>query len=80
MEGQHAMPWAVSDAPADYIQSQIKGIVGLEIEITEIEGKWKVSQNRPVADRHGVVQGLGESEGSESHAAMIELVKIYGGF
>ncbi|MEO6610519.1 MAG: FMN-binding negative transcriptional regulator [Aestuariivirga sp.] len=77
MEGKRAKPWAVSDAPADYIQSQIKGIVGLEIEIAEIEGKWKVSQNRPMADRRGVADGLAEGDGSNS--AMIELVKTYGG-
>jgi len=75
MEGKRAKPWAVSDAPDDYIQSQIKGIVGLEIAITEIEGKWKVSQNRPVSDRHGVAQGLAEGD----HSAMIDLVKTYGG-
>ena len=77
MEGRRPKPWAVSDAPPDYIQSQIKGIVGLEIEIAEIEGKWKVSQNRPVADRQGVVKGL--AEGEQDHAAMIDLVKTYGG-
>lgn len=76
MEGKRAERWAVTDAPPDYIQSQIKGIVGLEIGITAIEGKWKVSQNRPVADRRGVVQGLGEAGENQ---AMIELVKTYGG-
>ncbi len=75
MEGQRAQPWAVSDAPSDYIESQIKGIVGLEIGIAEIEGKWKVSQNRPVADRRGVVQGLAMSA---DNSAMIDLVKSYG--
>ena len=52
-EGRRDAPWAVTDAPAPFIQSQIKGIVGLEIDITAIHGKWKVSQNRPVADRAG---------------------------
>lgn len=75
MEGQRAQPWAVSDAPSDYIESQIKGIVGLEIAIAEIEGKWKVSQNRPVADRRGVVQGLAVSA---DNSPMIDLVKSYG--
>ena len=63
-EGGRAAPWAVTDAPASFIQSQIKGIVGMEIEITDISGKWKVSQNRPVADRVGVADGL-ENEGPE---------------
>jgi transcriptional regulator len=44
-------PWHVADAPASYVDDQINGIVGLEIEIRRIEGKWKVSQNRPEADR-----------------------------
>ncbi|MER9969976.1 FMN-binding negative transcriptional regulator [Mesorhizobium sp. M0060] len=76
-EGNRATPWAVTDAPAPFIQSQIKGIVGLEIEITEISGKWKVSQNRPAADRIGVAEGL-ESEAASS-ADMVRLVRSYGG-
>ncbi|MER8506484.1 FMN-binding negative transcriptional regulator [Mesorhizobium sp. M0199] len=76
-EGNRATPWAVTDAPAPFIQSQIKGIVGLEIAITEINGKWKVSQNRPAADRIGVAEGL-ESEAASS-ADMVRLVRSYGG-
>jgi transcriptional regulator len=57
-EGTRAQPWQVSDAPAEYVEAQIRGIVGLEIEISRIEGKWKVSQNRPAADRPGIVAGL----------------------
>ncbi|MFO1035081.1 MAG: FMN-binding negative transcriptional regulator [Hyphomicrobiales bacterium] len=52
-------PWAVADAPADFIASQIKGIVGVEISVTHLTGKVKASQNRSVADRAGVVAGLG---------------------
>ena len=58
METPRQMPWKVEDAPADFIAGQIKGIVGLEIPIHRIEGKWKVSQNRPPADRLGVAEGL----------------------
>ncbi|TGQ73103.1 MAG: FMN-binding negative transcriptional regulator [Mesorhizobium sp.] len=76
-EGTRQAPWAVTDAPAPFIQSQIKGIIGLEIEISEIHGKWKVSQNRPVADRVGVARGL-ESEATSS-ADMVRLVRSYGG-
>jgi len=54
-------PWAVSDAPESYIQSQLRGIVGVEIEITSINGKWKMSQNRPEADKRGVADGLEQS-------------------
>ncbi|WP_376704647.1 FMN-binding negative transcriptional regulator [Mesorhizobium sp. ISC25] len=76
-EDSRSAPWAVTDAPAPFIQSQIKGIVGLEIAITEISGKWKVSQNRPTADRVGVAEGL-ESETANS-ADMVQLVRSYGG-
>jgi transcriptional regulator len=75
-EGAREAPWAVTDAPATFIQSQIKGIVGLEIEITDMQGKWKVSQNRPIADRSGVADGL-ESEANSTD--MIRLVRSYGG-
>lgn len=51
-------PWGVQDAPADFLAGQIRGIVGLEIAIARIEGKWKVSQNRSAADRQGVIDGL----------------------
>jgi transcriptional regulator len=76
-EGRREAPWAVTDAPASFIQSQIKGIVGLEIEITDMRGKWKVSQNRPVADRVGVAKGM-ESEEPRS-PDMAKLVRSYGG-
>ncbi|SED61694.1 negative transcriptional regulator, PaiB family [Rhizobiales bacterium GAS191] len=72
-EGDRASPWSVSDAPADFIAGQIKGIVGIEIPITRILGKWKVSQNRPEADRKGVVEGLGASPARDGRA-MAELV------
>ena len=64
------MPWRVDDAPADFIASQIKGIVGLEVPIARIQGKWKASQNRPMADREGVVTGL-VSEGQSPDMARI---------
>jgi transcriptional regulator len=71
-EGARTAPWRVDDAPAPFIVSQIKGIVGVEIPIDRIEGKWKVSQNRPEADRAGVVAGLrGSGEQAETMAALI---------
>jgi transcriptional regulator len=51
-------PWKVEDAPADFIAGQLKGIVGIEMPIARLEGKWKVSQNRTAQDRQGVVAGL----------------------
>jgi transcriptional regulator len=61
-EGERSAPWAVSDAPADFIQSQLRGIVGLRMPITRLEGKRKMSQNRNAADRAGVAAGLSLSE------------------
>jgi transcriptional regulator len=60
------VPWKVGDAPADYIASMAKGIVGLEMEIKRIEGKWKLSQNRSEQDRSGVARGLAELNTTES--------------
>lgn len=57
-EQARAAPWQVADAPEPYLAAQIKGIVGVEIPIARIEGKWKVSQNRPAVDQAGVVAGL----------------------
>ncbi len=57
-EENRATPWQVSDAPESFVAAQVKGIVGLEIPIARIEGKWKVSQNRPAVDQAGVVAGL----------------------
>jgi len=51
-------PWRMTDAPADFIDDQLARIVGLEIRIDRLEGKWKMSQNRPPADRVGVAEGL----------------------
>jgi transcriptional regulator len=59
-------PWKVGDAPADYIASMRKGIVGLELTIERLEGKWKVSQNRSEEDRSGVAKGLAELNTTES--------------
>jgi transcriptional regulator len=65
-EAASPVPWKIEDAPADYIASQVKGIVGLEMEVTRLEGKWKVSQNRSEPDRNGVAEGLAELNTTES--------------
>jgi len=57
-EGGRAAPWAVTDAPADFIEATLGAIVGIEIALSSLVGKWKVSQNRAAADRAGVVDGL----------------------
>lgn len=68
MEGAYPKPWAVDDAPQPYIDAQMRGIVGIEIEITAMTGKWKVSQNRNEADREGVVEGLRAQQDDEADA------------
>ena len=71
-ESTFPKPWQVDDAPADYVTAQVRGIVGLEIPIDRIEGKWKMSQNRPAADRAGVVAGLrARGEAGELMAALV---------
>jgi len=66
-EEKRAAAWKVSDAPDDFVAGQVKAIVGLEIPIARIEGKWKVSQNRPAVDQAGVVAGL-SGQGDEAEA------------
>lgn len=61
-EGQRAQPWSVTDAPEQFVEAQLRGIVGIRIPVTRIEGKRKMSQNRPEADREGVATGLAHSE------------------
>jgi len=75
-EAASPIPWKVSDAPKDFIQSQLKGIVGLELPIRRLEGKWKVSQNRTGRERNGVVDGLARLNTPDSLAmkAMVEEV------
>jgi transcriptional regulator len=76
-EASSPTPWKVSDAPADFIQSMVKGIVGLELPIRRLEGKWKVSQNRTASERQGVIAGLTQRNTPESLAmkALVEEAK-----
>ena len=67
-EAPRAKPWAITDAPSDFIAAQLRAIVGIEITVTRMVGKWKTSQNRPPADRNGVVAGLRETDDSVAHA------------
>jgi transcriptional regulator len=57
-EGGRQAPWQVADAPPDYLDAMLRAIVGIEIEVTRLEGKFKLSQNRSAGDRTGVVRGL----------------------
>ena len=74
LERRREQPWAVGDAPADFIGMQRRAIVGVEIEILDIRGKWKTSQNRNAADRAGVISGL-DALGDEDSRAMAGIVR-----
>jgi transcriptional regulator len=76
-EGRRATPWAVTDAPADYIETMLRAIVGIEIELTSLVGKWKLGQNRSALDRDGVVRGL-EADGRAGPAALAQLMRDAG--
>jgi transcriptional regulator len=69
-EAGRADPWAMSDAPADYLASMLKAIVGFCLPIDRLEGKWKLSQNRTPEDRAGVVKGL-ETDGETALAKAV---------
>jgi len=72
-EERRADPWAVSDAPADFIAAQLKGIVGFSLPIARLDGKSKMSQNKSGEDRHGVIQGL-KTEGAEQEAMVAKIM------
>lgn len=72
-EGTRAAPWAVSDAPPDFVDAQLRGIIGIRMPITRIVGKRKMSQNRNPADRAGVAAGLTASE-RQSDRAVASLI------
>ncbi len=66
-------PWGIADAPPAYIEQMLKAIVGIEIPIARLEGKWKVSQNRSATDREGVVVGL-QARGDAQSLDMADMV------
>jgi transcriptional regulator len=67
-EAHSAEPWQVTDAPGEFIEAMLKGIVGIEIPIARVEGKWKLSQNRSASDRAGTITGLAASQDAASQA------------
>lgn len=73
-EAGFAEPWNVGDAPERYIDGRLRAIVGVEIAIETIEGKWKLSQNRPDADQEGVIAGL-KGIGSHRSLALAEVME-----
>lgn len=74
MEAEQAQPWKMGDAPQGYLREMLGGIVGIEIVVSRLVGKWKVSQNRVEADRAGAVAGLRAAGGAE-RAAMAALIE-----
>ena len=75
-EASRAEPWSVDDAPPEFIAGQLRAIVGVEVEITRIEAKCKLSQNRPGADRAGVVAGLDAEEATGSHEVAAAMRRV----
>lgn len=77
-ESTRAAPWSVSDAPDEYIASMLRAIVGIEMTLTALTGKWKISQNRSAVDRAGIAHGLREPAApgdAAQAAAMASLVE-----
>lgn len=70
-------PWQVSDTPRGYVEDLLGAIVGVELTIVRMEGKWKMSQNRPEADREGVIAGLADLDSHDSRQ-MSEIMKNLG--
>ncbi|MFD0202602.1 MULTISPECIES: FMN-binding negative transcriptional regulator [Saccharothrix] len=70
-EAGRERPWAVDDAPGKFIDGQLRAVVGVEVAITRVEAKWKLSQNRPAADVDGVVAGL-RAEGDNASADAVD--------
>jgi transcriptional regulator len=75
-ERDAAEPWRVGDAPEPFLDGMLKGIVGIEMRVERLEGKWKLSQNRPEADFNGTIDGLrarGDADSAAVAAAMAAL-------
>lgn len=77
-EAAQPHPWRVTDAPAEFVAGQLKGIVGLALRIERLTGKRKLSQNRPAADRDGAIAGLDRSEDSRDRAAAAAMRSVRG--
>jgi transcriptional regulator len=77
-EGKRAQPWAVSDAPGDFVQGMLRGIIGITLPITRLEGKVKMSQNRPAVDQTGVIDGLRADGQPELAAAVVQATTSLG--
>jgi len=79
MESSRKDPWAVTDAPKDYIETMLANIVGVELLVEKIEAKWKVSQNRPARDRQGVIDDLTNNINDSNSIGMAKEIEALGG-
>ena len=70
-EEKQSHPWKMADAPPEYIQSQLKAIVGLEIRVQQVEAVAKMSQNHPVENRLGVINGLNQGSVAEQAVSIL---------
>lgn len=70
-EAGRPQPWSLADAPPDYLEAQLAGIVGFRLEIARLDGKWKLSQNRSPTDRQGVIDGLNQDPLTATIAALM---------
>ena len=73
-EASQALPWKIDDAPRDFTEMLMSAIIGVEIPTQRIDGKWKTNQNRPEADKIGVVAGL-LGKGDDDSLAMVSLIR-----
>lgn len=74
LEAQQTTPWSLTDAPETYIERMLSAVVGIEITIDSLVGKWKTSQNQSFKNRTGVIQSLSQSNNSNSR----EMAKLVG--
>lgn len=73
-EKSRPQPWSISDAPVDFVTAQMTAIIGIEIPIGYIEGKWKLSQNKDEADRMGVIRGLRSENDPHRNTQLADLI------
>ena len=72
-------PWAMADAPADYLARLMRGIVGVSLAVGSLEGRWKLSQNHPDANRRGVIEGLAASDRAQDRAVADAMARLEAG-
>jgi len=75
-EARLAAPWRVSDAPEPFVDQMLRGIVGVELAVRKVEGKWKLGQNRPEADQAGTIAGL-DARGDAASTVLAEAIRAW---